>query len=84
VTAVRETSDKLNDALDAQAAGELRPGEARPRQERVPLDRRSHEFRTALTGIQGFSELIRDGGLEQDEVKAYGGYIFNDATGSTA
>jgi signal transduction histidine kinase len=39
----------------------------------------SHEFRTALTGIQGFSELIRDGGLEPDEVRAYGGYIFNDA-----
>jgi len=39
----------------------------------------SHEFRTALTGIQGFSELIRDGGLETDEVRAYGGYIFNDA-----
>jgi signal transduction histidine kinase len=39
----------------------------------------SHEFRTALTGIQGFSELIRDGGLEVEEVRAYGGYIFNDA-----
>src|SRR5207302_3629785 len=39
----------------------------------------SHEFRTALTGIQGFSELIRDGGLEPDEVRAYGGYIFSDA-----
>ena len=39
----------------------------------------SHEFRTALTGIQGFSELIRDGGLEPDELRAYGGYIFNDA-----
>ena len=38
-----------------------------------------HEFRSALLGIQGFSELIRDGGLEPDELRAYGGYIFNDA-----
>jgi PAS domain S-box-containing protein len=29
----------------------------------------SHEFRTALVGIQGFSELIRDDDLEMAEVK---------------
>src|SRR2546426_5738581 len=29
----------------------------------------SHEFRTALTGIQGFSELLRDHDLGQAEVK---------------
>jgi signal transduction histidine kinase len=75
---VRETSDRLNEALDAQR-------EANVTLEKIDKTKSeflsivSHEFRTALTGIQGFSELIRDGGLETDEVRAYGGYIFNDA-----
>ena len=78
VTAVRETSDKLAESLEAQR-------EANANLEKIDhtksefLSIVSHEFRTALTGIQGFSELIRDGGLEVDEVRAYGGYIFNDA-----
>ena len=78
VTAVRETSDKLTEALEAQR-------EANANLEKIDRTKSeflsivSHEFRTALTGIQGFSELIRDGGLEADEVRAYGGYIFNDA-----
>jgi PAS domain S-box-containing protein len=78
VTVVRETSDRLAEALDAQR-------EANANLERLDRTKSeflsivSHEFRTALTGIQGFSELIRDGGLEPDEVRAYGGYIFNDA-----
>jgi PAS domain S-box-containing protein len=29
----------------------------------------SHEFRTALTGIQGFSELLRDHEMDQSEVR---------------
>jgi PAS domain S-box-containing protein len=78
VTAVRETSDKLAEALESQR-------EANSNLEKIDRTKTeflsivSHEFRTALTGIQGFSELIRDGGLESDEVRAYGGYIFNDA-----
>jgi PAS domain S-box-containing protein len=78
VTAVRETSDKLAEALEAQRS-------ANATLEKIDTTKTeflsivSHEFRTALTGIQGFSELIRDGGLEADEVRAYGGYIFNDA-----
>jgi len=78
VTAIRETSDRLTEALDAQR-------EANSNLEKLDKTKSeflsivSHEFRTALTGIQGFSELIRDGGLEPDEVRAYGGYIFNDA-----
>src|SRR5207253_2597142 len=71
VTAVRETSDKLGEALEAQR-------DANANLEKIDhtksefLSIVSHEFRTALTGIQGFSELIRDGGLEPDEVRAYG------------
>lgn len=78
VTTVRETSDRLAEALESQRS-------ANAKLEKIDSTKTeflsivSHEFRTALTGIQGFSELIRDGGLEADEVRAYGGYIFNDA-----
>jgi PAS domain S-box-containing protein len=78
VTKVRDAQDKLAEALDAQrnANTDL---EKLDRTKTEFLSIVSHEFRTALTGIQGFSELIRDGGLEADELRAYGGYIFNDA-----
>ncbi len=39
----------------------------------------SHEFRTGLVGIQGFSEMIRDSDLPADEVKGYAGEINKDA-----
>src|SRR5438034_117145 len=78
VTAVRETSDRLSEALEAQRDANANL-EKIDRTKSEFLSIVSHEFRTALTGIQGFSELIRDGGLEADEVRAYGGYIFNDA-----
>jgi PAS domain S-box-containing protein len=78
VTAVRETSDKLAEALESQRDANANL-EKIDRTKTEFLSIVSHEFRTALTGIQGFSELIRDGGLEVDEVKSYGGYIFNDA-----
>jgi len=39
----------------------------------------SHEFRTALTGIQGMSELINGGEMKPDEVHEYSGYIFQEA-----
>jgi PAS domain S-box-containing protein len=78
VTAVRETSDKLAEALEAQRAA-IENLEKLDTTKSEFLSIVSHEFRTALTGIQGFSELIRDGGLEPDELRAYGGYIFNDA-----
>jgi len=78
VTKVRDAQDKVADALEAQrtANADL---EKLDRTKTEFLSIVSHEFRTALTGIQGFSELIRDGGLEPDELRAYGGYIFNDA-----
>ena len=78
VTTVRETSDQLAEALESQRNANSNL-EKLDRTKTEFLSIVSHEFRTALTGIQGFSELIRDGGLEQDEVRAYGGYIFNDA-----
>ena len=39
----------------------------------------SHEFRTALVGIQGFSELIRDQDMDVREVKSVAGEINSDA-----
>jgi PAS domain S-box-containing protein len=39
----------------------------------------SHEFRTALTGIQGMSELINGGSMSPAEVHEYSGYIFQEA-----
>jgi PAS domain S-box-containing protein len=78
VTVVREAQDKLGEALESQRSANATL-EKLDRTKTEFLSIVSHEFRTALTGIQGFSELIRDGGLEPDEVRAYGGYIFNDA-----
>ena len=39
----------------------------------------SHEFRTALVGIQGFSELIRDDTLDIADIKGLAGDINSDA-----
>ena len=39
-----------------------------------------HEFRTALTGILGFSDLLREGELEGTEVQTFAGDIHTDAT----
>jgi signal transduction histidine kinase len=38
-----------------------------------------HETRSALVGIQGLSELIRDGGLSENEIKACADEIFGAA-----
>ena len=44
------------------------------------LTRISHQFRTALVGIQGFSEVIKDSErLDPVEVRAYASDIFKDA-----
>ncbi len=40
----------------------------------------SHEFRTPLTGIQGFSEMIRDDDLSAADIKEFAADINTDAT----
>ncbi|MEK6207692.1 MAG: HAMP domain-containing sensor histidine kinase [Chloroflexota bacterium] len=39
----------------------------------------SHEFRTPLTGIQGFSEMMRDEDMTMPQVREYAGDINKDA-----
>ncbi|HKV89268.1 MAG TPA: HAMP domain-containing sensor histidine kinase [Candidatus Dormibacteraeota bacterium] len=44
------------------------------------ISRISHQFRTSLVGIQGFSELLRDSGsLDIAEVREFANDIYNDA-----
>jgi signal transduction histidine kinase len=38
-----------------------------------------HEFRTALTGIQGFSEMMKDGGFSPKEMQEFAADIHKDA-----
>lgn len=39
----------------------------------------SHEFRTALTGIQGFSEMMKDGSFSSKEMREFAADIHKDA-----
>lgn len=39
----------------------------------------SHEFRTALVGISGFSEMIRDEDIPGDEAKGYAADIYHES-----
>lgn len=40
----------------------------------------SHEFRTTLTGIRGFAELLRDYEVTPDEVRSFAGEIHREAS----
>ena len=64
-----------NDAAAAHLAGLERLN--RLKSEFVSLV--SHEFRTALVGISGFSEMIRDEEVSVDEAKSYAADINKDA-----
>ena len=44
----------------------------------------SHEFRTALTGIQGFSQLMRDEDFGVEEMREMASDIYEVQRGSTA
>jgi signal transduction histidine kinase len=75
---VRRAEADLAAALAAQkAANEALERLNRTKSEFVSIV--SHEFRTALTGIQGFSEMMRDEDFTLDEMKEYAGDINKDA-----
>ena len=78
VTQVREAQNRLAESLEKEQSTNANL-EKIDRTKTEFLSIVSHEFRTALTGIQGFSELIRDGDLDAEEMRSYGGDIFKDA-----
>ncbi len=67
-------------AADEVAAANLEVLERLNKVKSQFLTKVSHEFRTALVGIQGFSEYIREADtLDVDEVKAFATDIYDDA-----
>ena len=78
VTTVREAQDKLGEALEVAAQRKRHAREARPHQDRVPVDRQPRVPHRAdrHPGVQRAHPRRRP---RADEVRAYGGYIFNDA-----
>jgi signal transduction histidine kinase len=75
---LRDAEAELASALAAQqAANEQLERLNRTKSEFVSIV--SHEFRTALTGIQGFSEMMRDEDFTLEEMKEYAADINKDA-----
>lgn len=77
----------------AQEAGNAAPGSETETQLRLALEKMelankvqsgfisvvSHEFRSTLAGIQGFSELLRDRNTEPDKTREFATMIYDDA-----
>src|SRR5260370_29150001 len=72
--------DRWRRSAEATAIANLATQEHLNRLKSQFLIRISHQFRTALVGIEGFSEVIRDSEqLDLEEVKAFATDIHNDA-----
>lgn len=67
--------ERSNQTLDEQAQELTRLNEA----QRRFVSLVSHEFRTPLFGVQGFSEMIRDEALTPAEINDYAGRINSEA-----
>jgi two-component system sensor histidine kinase/response regulator len=67
--------ERSNRTLDEQARELTRLNEA----QRRFVSLVSHEFRTPLFGVQGFSEMIHDEALTPDEIHDYAGRINSEA-----
>jgi signal transduction histidine kinase len=70
VTAQKSAELALRDALDNLSAAHAEVSAVSAAKSN-DLSFLSHEFRTPLTSIQGFSELIASGGLPADEVQQF-------------
>src|SRR4051794_34149750 len=78
LAACKETEAELRNALASQLAVNARLEHLSTIRSRF-VSIVTHEFRTALTGIQGFSEMIRDEDLSVTETKEFANDINEDA-----
>jgi signal transduction histidine kinase len=73
-------ADRWRRRAESTAAANLAVLERLNRLKSEFLVRMSHQFRTSMTGIEGFSELIRDSEhVDHEELKAFAGDIYDDA-----
>ncbi len=78
ITAAKRAEAELAEAMLTQrAANEQLQGLSKAKGDFVSIV--SHEFRTPLTVIQGFSEMMRDEAFSLDEMREYAGLIYHDA-----
>ncbi|MFN8661022.1 MAG: ATP-binding protein [Thermomicrobiales bacterium] len=78
VTAQKHAELALREALDDLSAAHAEVG-ALSQAKSEYLSFLSHELRTPLTSIQGFSELMAEGGLPDDETAEFAGIIHLNA-----
>ena len=78
ITEKREAVERLRESIAEQTAANARLAQVGAAKTHF-VSVVSHEFRTALTGIQGFSEMLRDEELTPEEVHEYGADINTDA-----
>lgn len=73
-------ADRWRRSAEATAIANLETQQRLNRLKSQFLVRISHQFRTALVGIEGFSEVIRDSeSLDLDEVRSFASDIHHDA-----
>ena len=73
-------ADRWRRRAESTAAANLEVLERLNRLKSEFLIRMSHQFRTAMVGIEGFSELLRDSDrVDADELRAMAGDIYTDA-----
>ncbi|MGE3267264.1 MAG: GAF domain-containing protein [Chloroflexota bacterium] len=78
ITIRKRSEEEISAALATQqAANEQLQRLSRAKSDFVSIV--SHEFRSPLTGIQGFSEIMRDGDLDADEMREYSADINREA-----
>jgi len=78
ITEKREAVERLRESVAEQTAANARLAQVSAAKTHF-VSLVSQEFRTALTGIQGFSEMLRDEELTPEEVHEYGADINTDA-----
>lgn len=78
ITQRHRAKEQLNLALEAEQAARRRLERLNQVQSQF-ISMVTHDFRTALTGIQGFSEMMRDEEFSPEEMREYATDINEDA-----